>query len=417
MPRSPDKGRLYVPPPRDPDDAGPIASSCDRTDFAIVSSMNAESGRYKYERLVPIVIEAGRPLELPRHKEDRPTCTSVTTHDMSVVGKQLLMSWFPYSNDWEANSVFLNYSQKSKLEKKQRLLEFLSTFEKKRDVNWSQYFEDPSSIDPFNSSRSSTVSYVLNPRRSSDCSSKKVFSQRNQHRTGKGGIERRGKWLAIGICDNIDEAVRTILAEPGMQALLHNEDAFSLWRLWKNHQAARPFRLREELLDLNYRETILKCAIRKAIAGPIDKPETFVGEPVATWATSVFLETLYNLNRRYPDENLDDAIDHDTVIEVNPPGRNTPEPTIDFMMLVSSEIRSRGSKKHRNIEKLMNSAMELLDHSNFNYRLAGLARLKSLTDDFDLHDSLGEKLHSMASDDPEFVVREAAKSVLEDLES
>ena len=408
----PYKSRLYVPPPIDPEDAGPIATRLDPDDFAIFSSKN-ESGRYIYKRLVPIVVETGHPLDIPlKKREMRPKCTTVTTKDEDFRGKQVLASWFPYSNDWEAHSVFMGYSKKGRPEKQARLKEIAVQVEAGK-TTWAEFFQDPLSIDPFNGSSKSTVAYILNPQRSVDSSSKQVFSQQNRRGTGKGG-SKRGKWLAIGICDNIDETVNTILNEPSMQYLLENQDPLFLLRRWNHHEVLHPFRLRDELLDLNYRETILKCAIRKAIAGPVDRQEAFVGKPVATWATSVFLEALYSLNRRYPDGKPDTVIVPDTAPELKSKCRTSPEPSIDFLMMVSTMIRAIGDGKHNDYEKLKKSAVTQLKHLDSNYRLGGLARLSSLSSRIDLDDALKQQLVSMASTDVDLAVREAANSVLKD---
>ena len=408
MPPIPYQGRHYVPPPVDPDDAGPIATRLDPDDFAIVSAKD-ETGRYIYERLVPIVVETGYPLDVPQTNGDRLSCTAVTASDTkgrtSVRSKQVLASWFPYSNDWEARGVFLGYSKKSDAEKQKRLQKFADKFEHGNKI-WANYFQNKKSIDPFNGYKDRTVAYILDPQRSVDRSSKKVFSQRNQRATGKGRSDKAGKWLAIGICDDIDDAVTSILNEKSMQRLLQNQDALYLVERWKEHEVLHPFRLRDELLEFSYRETILKCAIRKAIAGPIDHQKSFVGKPVASWATSVFLETLYNLNRSDPDQSADESI-----------VRKVPDQSLDFMMMVGCEIRTRGTEKHCDVEKITKSAVVLLGHPDFNYRLAGLARLSSLKDALDLDDSLKRKLLKMVKEDLELVVREAAKTVLADFDA
>ena len=56
--------RLYVPPPIDPDDAGPIATKVSHRDIALVASKNA-AGQYIYSQSVDIQVATARPIEIP----------------------------------------------------------------------------------------------------------------------------------------------------------------------------------------------------------------------------------------------------------------------------------------------------------------------------------------------------------------
>ena len=393
--------RLYVPPPIDPDDAGPIATPVSHRDIALVASKNI-AGQYVYARPVDIQVATARPIAIPATPSPTKSSTRFTievkTKDKSVKGMEVVMSWFPYSFDWESYSSFKGHHNRSKEQADETLNRIADG-----EITLEDYFRDKKLRDVFQGNSNILTAYFSDAKRSDE----QIWSQRRQ---------QSDELLAFGICDDVEKVVEEIYREEAMLRLFSNVDETILKRYWKDYShftnRPKPTLIRGALLGNEIVERILKSSIRKAIAGPIRNQQSFIGKPISSWATSVFLRALYNLNRskETPKETTP------SVVVGNDPQSKEVAPLHrpDFMVEVADYAQQLSEHSDLDPETLKEQAIQKLAVADPGTKTAALALLMALSFQIEFDESLRKQISHMANDDDDPCVRENAAKVLDD---
>ena len=391
--------RLYVPPPIDPDDAGPIATKVSHRDIALVASKTA-AGQYIYSQSVDIQVATARPIEIPAASSQTKSSTRFTievkTKDKSVRGKEVVMSWFPYSFDWESYSSFKGHHNRSKEQADETLNRIADG-----EIALEDYFRDNKLRDVFQGNSNVLTAYFSDAKRSDE----QIWSRRRQ---------QSDELLAFGICNDVEKVVDEIYREEAMLRLFSNVDDTILKRYWKDYShfvnRPKPTLIRGDLLSNEIVERILKSSIRKAVAGPIRNQLSFIGKPVSSWATSVFLRALYNLNRtkETPKEVTTSTVTKSDSRSKAVASHQRP----DFMVEVADYAQQLSENSDLDPETLKEHAIQKLTAADPGTKTAALALLMALSFQIEFDKSLREQISDMAEHDDDPFVRENAAKVL-----
>ena len=402
----PYKSRMYVPPPIDPDDAGPISISASQSDLALVVAQDATKNyvpvQYIYERAVEIKVTTAKPSEIPAAKGQTKSSTRFTievkTKDKSVSNMEIVMSWFPYSFDWESDSAFKGHHNRSKAEGDKTLCRIADD-----EITFEEYCRDK----PFRDVLQGNSCYLTANFPDAKRSDERIWSQYRQH----AGDEL----MAFGICKNVDEIVDEIFREEAMLRLFSHVDETILLRYWKDYShftdRPKPTRIRGDLLDNEIIERLLRSAIRKAVVGPINNQKSFIGKPVSLWATSVFLRELYNLNRR---NNTPTPVTSAAAARRDSQSQEvTPLQRPDFMLEVAIYTQELSENSELDLKTLKARGIQDLTATDPGARTPALALLMALPAKYKRDESLCQQVRHLADHDDDSFVRENAAKALD----
>ena len=395
MPLIPYNGRVYVPPPVNCDDSGPISVQASFPEDQAMVCLKNDSGQYIYQRTAKISVTTVFPLDIihPKYPPLQQNVIQIKTEDKDVKDLQAIVTWYPYCFNREATSYLKGHNNRShveSLEIRERLC--------KREIPLEAYLSTNKYRDLQEPNSKILTAYFPTLRPSED----DVWS--GQRRKTK----KMTELLAFGFCENVERAVEEIYeSDPKIRDIKAEVNPSLLRRFWKNHPCCRHLDLlSDKLIDPDTIERILKSAIKKALSGPMTNQSGIVGEPVATWARCVFLSTLYNLNRTKTYQSSNPQPDDH---EVEP----VPQ---EFMDLVAS-CMLLCEDWDRDWFELSEAGKKRLTNEDPHERRIAIALAYAIRDHFRIDETTFEKLLKMSVDDPDANVRDAALFVLKQLKA
>ncbi len=384
-----------------------------------------------------IDVTTARPIVIPdpdgSGPEIRRYVIEVKTRDKSVADQQLVMTWFPYCFDWLDWSEFKGHRNRTLGEARTvrarvyrgeiPLADYLRSrryrdFDEADSEVFTAYLPDPKRDD----------NLVWTGRRSKGRANRRA-GQTDAWEPPEGRADRHAEhhdagelpeWpsdrhgappearelLAFGLCRDRKQAEEDILRERSIAKLISDVDERVFYRYWKNHPFCRPRRLNDQLLDPERYVPILRTSIRKALAGPVRNQASFVGWPVATWATSVFLGALYNLNRRkeMPGAIVDEASDRGI------PREQTRKEAPDFERQLAGLVIALSEREASlDTDGLLRVARDEIRSASTNDRVGALALIVALGDFARVASCDVELMQRLAQEDPDPDVRDAAR--------
>lgn len=386
--------RSYQPEPLDPDDAGPISIKLTKPNDPILVCEKDDNGLFIYQRLTTVTVTTGFPFEIehPDYEPVERTVIQIKTQDKKVQDLEAIATWFPFSFDRECTSSFKghnNRTQAASLKVREQVCN--GTIDVDFYLRTNQYRDLCEK-----NSKILTAYFPVLKR-----TDKFVWS--GQRRKTKS----MGELLAFGLCKDFYSAVEEIYDhDPKILDLRAEINPSILQRFWKNHPVCRQLDpLSEKLIEDDRIERILKGAIRKALAGPIQNQESFVGTPVASWARCIFLSALYNLSRTKEFKS-----------DLKSTKRVAEEPrSLDFEVLVGTAILLVQDWDGDD-ETLLRKAVALLSKKDPIERRTGLALILALHEEVEIDDEVREIVRKIQDHDVDPTVREDTAKVLKQLE-